>query len=318
MATILKIELLARIGRHEEALAVGLELQGREVAGRMINGLTPFPLAMAAAETLNGQYQSAAARIDAVIAAMESTGAEGLLVGVVVAERARIALVAGDKEAFERFSAQAIAINEPLRHPGLVARLQTLVRCARSVDQPVSAELARGAELTVMTMAAPTAAIAQLGRMVGQAQPGERAQHALTALIRSAHAAGGYLFGTKSDGVHLLASIEVPPSDETLQRTAAALIAAANAEDDLVTRIEATPQSGSQSQSLTSGELVHAGCGLQPFLLRSAWGKRAALGLALLVAHPGRRTFLHDSVSTTICDGLVQAGDLVAVQLDRA
>jgi hypothetical protein len=318
-ATLLQVELLTRIGEAERAVAIGRGLlASMQAEGRLLNDPLPLSLSLAYAETLVSEYEHGAARLERLIAEREASGLFGLELAVLYAQRARIALCAADRDAFERFAVLAAQASDRLRHPGLVARLQQLVKNARSADQPISAEIARGAELTTtFTALMPAFGSGLVQALAARADPDQRAQYALDLLIDAASAGGGYLFGTTADGLRLLASREVPPSDGALENVAAALIAGANQGDEDETRIEPTPSTGSSIDSTATTGLQHLGCDLQPFVLRSAETQNGtALAVALLAVRDGQRPILHHSLTGAICDALARVHDLSKLGLD--
>jgi hypothetical protein len=316
-ATLLQVELLGRVGEAERAVAIGRGLlASRQAEGRPLNDPLPLSLSLAYAETLISEYECGAARLERLISQREASGLLGLELAVLYAQRARIALYAADRDAFERFAALAAQASDRLRHAGFAARLQQLVNSARNADQPVSPELARGAELTTamtMTLLMPALGAGVLQRLAAHAEPEQRARYALELLIHAGEAGGGYLFGTTASGLRLLASADVPSCDRVLEDSAAALIADANQDDQDETRIERATPPGSGIESPTTGELQHRGCALQAFVLRGA-AKQAgtALAVVLLALRDGRRPLLHYNLTSAICDELARAGDLVA------
>ena len=309
-ATSLEVELLVRIGEPARAVELGRRvLAERERLGRPLNNPLIFVNALALAETLTGDYARGKALLDPLIAEREASELGGLPTALLYAQRARIALCADDRAGFEQYSALAARASEQLRHPGLVARLQQLVSDARNADQPVSVELARGADLATSALPLSTAlgmsVITQIGSAPGREQ---RAQHALELLVSEGSASGGHLLGiTRGGHFATLASIVLGPPDPAVEREAEALLTTARSGNELATAIESTTQASAISEIVAApfaGEL-------HPFLLRSARAfDSAPVAIALLRASGSQPVRLSSELLSAVCDGLIRAGDL--------
>lgn len=227
------------------------------------------------------------------------------------AKRARIALLAPDRPAFEQHSALAAQTSEELRHRGLAVSLQQLIRDAERADQPVSLALARGAEPAATAVSEVSVVDSSVVTMLGTYRGAkQRAEHALELLIGEAQARGGYLLGITPEGqLETLAWRGVETPDAALEGIARDLLDAARTGDDLETQIEDGAHDERSTLDL-SPALVH---GLQPFLLRgSRSGRDAPVAVVLLRSPDMGLLRLPATLLGAICDGLVRAGDLAA------
>jgi hypothetical protein len=331
VATPLRIELLTSLGESERAFTLAREMLAEaEAHGLEVRDPVPMMVAMARLETLHGQYGQGVARLERLIEARTATGPGGLELGVLYEQRARLALIAGDREGFERFATGAAERLGRHRHPALLGRLQQLIADARVAEQPISPELARSAD------AGPTmtSALSSVGNSVytvlGACRGSEdRARRALDLLVREAEAAGGYLFGVAAGGLQLLASKHVPAIDVTLERAVAAHMQAILREDDHddATRVDgpAAPDVDSThlelggvlgpetTEAVTVTELRHKGHRLRPFMLRSVEGANIRLGgVVLLTGSDERELHVSWEMLNAVSHALLQAGDVVA------
>lgn len=131
------VDVLVRTSRSAEALRVASEA----LAGFRRQGLVvpagPFPsiqIPMAFAEAGLDLQEEAAARLDALIESFGNRVESYVPRGVAHEERARLALVQGDKAAFELHAERAAEVYRTSRMPSLARRHATLMAAARQLD----------------------------------------------------------------------------------------------------------------------------------------------------------------------------------------
>jgi tetratricopeptide (TPR) repeat protein len=212
------VEALVEGGRHGEArdradaalrtcAALSIDFLSHEVAR-----------ALALAEAKLGAYDSATARLEAVIAARKEQGVTGLALGVVYEARARIAIWAGDESAFEKYASLTATEYRHGRGSALGARWERLMAEARVASGRAPPEGG-----SVAATAARTGSRASVARQVSEALGSastakERAERAVKLVCDERGARTGHLYLLGDHGLALVASHgEVGPPDGLLE-----------------------------------------------------------------------------------------------------
>ena len=181
---------------------------------------------------------------------------------------------------------------------------------ARLADQPISDELARGADMGGTQHELETSVDTSVFTLLGACRGARaRALHALEMLIGEARAEGGYLFGiAPGNRLEALAWLAVDPPDAALEDAADALLEKTRGHEELETQIESADP---RPRTFSSAPPPEAVPGLQPFLLRSPRNADgSALAVALLRAPNGELLRLPAALLGAVCEGLQRAGDL--------
>jgi hypothetical protein len=200
------ITVLCTLGRASEAREFGVQsLAAAEHAE--LGYLTHYirmPLAVAYAET--GEYYRAAELAEATIGGFRALGTDGLNLVLAFETRARVAILARDTQAYETY---AKACAEQCRAAGsrvLGAKYERLVRTATTASVHVS-DAAPDHVLATLTGTQLTSVL------VGCDRPSERADRALTLLLRRSGCEAGYLYLIGDHGPELVAQagLNEPP-----------------------------------------------------------------------------------------------------------
>lgn len=130
-AVVARVQLLTEQGRHEEALALGSPaLEDFETTGRLHHA-RELSLYVSLAEAELGQTGSARRRLEAVLAQQLELGIEGLRLGRTHEYLARVAIVARDRQAFERAAERAAQVYRVDQGSMLALRYRRLLEAAQ-------------------------------------------------------------------------------------------------------------------------------------------------------------------------------------------
>ena len=143
--------------------------------------------ALAFALATRGDHTDARRLIDEALEGWRSIEASGTLLGSALETAARIALLAGDNDAFMDFATRCGAVYRGGRNPALMARHATLLRAARTSQFPLSEEQASFSAHTV-------ARRAEKATLSHLSSPQERAEHCAQMLLRRTHAQCAFLY----------------------------------------------------------------------------------------------------------------------------
>jgi tetratricopeptide (TPR) repeat protein len=131
--TVAAVELFVELGRHEEALALGLSELGRCEASGMRYYARNLSRVVASAEAKLGRFEDASGRVEAVVAEQKALGIVGLQLGQSYELLARIALGKGDAERFRRFAALTREQYQPGKSSVLGALYERLMDEGREI-----------------------------------------------------------------------------------------------------------------------------------------------------------------------------------------
>jgi Protein kinase domain/AAA ATPase domain len=192
------IQALIALGRADEAREFGersLATAEHAELGHLAYYIR-MPLAVACAEV--GEFERAAALAEATIQGLRTVGSDGLNLVLAFETRARVAILARDTPAYESY---ARACAEQCRVAGsrvLGAKYERLVRAATTASVHVP-DAAPEHVLATLTGTQLTSVL------VGCDRPSERAERALTLLLRRSGAEAGYLYLIGDHGPELVA-----------------------------------------------------------------------------------------------------------------
>jgi hypothetical protein len=204
-AALVEAEVLVELGRAGEALAVGQSVLAECERDGMRYYARGLARALALAEAKLGRFEAAMSRLQAVIAEQTELGVTGLPMGQSYETCARIAIWAGDRDAFQKFSELSAEQYRPGQgsvlgalYEGLLeeARRTGIIEGASGVTNTLADSMLEGRE----TYDRVTTALS------GCAEPGERARRALALLCDGEPPARGHLFLFKEAGLTLAAS----------------------------------------------------------------------------------------------------------------
>jgi tetratricopeptide (TPR) repeat protein len=182
---------------------------------------------LAFAEAKLGDFESANARLDRVIAAQTALGTTGLRIGINYEARAEIALWNADPVAFDQFARHTAreyrhGAGSPLgvRYERLMheARRRGIARSAKLSDFRPSLVVDGGTIEPLDPQSAISVGLA------GASGPEELHQRALRLLCSMRSARGGYMYLTTSDGPQLVATFDLPPPGRGLREYVASYL----------------------------------------------------------------------------------------------
>ena len=192
------------LGRHEEARAhsaTALDTCRDLGIDFLSHDLTRV---LALAEAKLGRYDEATARLEAVIAAKTARGVTALELGAMHEARARVAIEAGDRAAFDIHAGFAAKEYRSGRGSVLGARWERLMAEARRASEP--AYDADGARKATTQVSHRTAAQRVTEALAPASTAEERAQRALALLCQERGSRVGYLYLLREGDLALVAA----------------------------------------------------------------------------------------------------------------
>jgi hypothetical protein len=206
------IGVLGDLGRHAEALALAERYASDARRVEFDYMAEPVWLALAVSQANLGQ----AAAMETACASLErlaARGVQGLYRGLAHESLARVAMLLGDEDVFEREAELCYEAYGCYRNPALLAKHRRLRQDAeRRKPQP---RAATAQDERVLTRSGAT--VAQV--LGGCEDTTARAKVALALLIAEARASGGYLFVLGVDEAECLATVGVvPPAPDLVAR----------------------------------------------------------------------------------------------------
>lgn len=257
------IETLVERGLYEQAKALGVRVlalcRAREIEAPALE----VERALSLAHAKLGDFETAVAVLNQVIAVQKGLGVTGLLLGASYEARARVAIWARDEEALTEFG--RLTAREYRRGAGsaLGACYERLMDEARLAFPHRIAALG-DADLASAGISQPErqpSAARVANQVLRQATTAtERAAFALSLLCEDRDAVGGYLYLVTDRGWVLAASQGVDKPDPALGQFARAFLIAELEESELATRVEAAaePARGRrQRQQCTAQGVAH-------------------------------------------------------------
>jgi tetratricopeptide (TPR) repeat protein len=313
-----------RLGRLEDGMRLGLQLIERADAAHVYaaRGLILRPLGLMEARL--GHFERAVAHITENIDQCRKLGMGGINLGVAYEFRARVAICANDKEAFESYAELcADQYHAGGGSPDLTARFDALLNDARRVGVVEAGWRSR--ELAPMTLS--HAQVELRDRLADCGSSESRCAQALLAIARAANVAGGYLYGMTQSGLALLATSGCDPAPPGLRESAAQCLSAlaekrgsveargsAREQDQEGVR-DATGTESDATASETGGSGNHwpveVCAGMLPQVLSSP-RNRTRVGLFLLQAGSAVPREADGELLDVVAEALIAAGDVLA------
>jgi serine/threonine-protein kinase len=220
--------VLLKLERAPEALSIGQELLAGVRAAELGPASHVLLEAMASVYAKNALHDEARRLADEAIALLEGFRAGGLVLGGAFETRARVALAADDRPAFEVFARKCAAIYRGGRSALLRGRYAALVASATAAQLSMSDEVdSSAADLLAKTLQA-------LSQNHSNTRGG-RALVALRAVVAATGAGGGFLYTVQRDGSTLMAQEGAVVAPLDLDNLVAQVLARLTSEQDDVT-----------------------------------------------------------------------------------
>ncbi len=306
---------LEGLGRLEEGKQLGEELLARAARARLgaARGLILRPLSLIEARL--GHFDQAVAHLDENITQCTTHGMGGINLGIIYEFRARVAIWARDSAAFEKYAdlcAELYAAGGG--SPDLSARLDALFNAARRDGVVASTWQSRDLGPLVLTHAQ----VELRDRLADCGTAEARYAQGLSAIVQSAQAEGGHLYGMKKDGLCLLACSGALEVTEEHLASLERCLSAARAQGD---RTQSVPDgTATQSETDSTASAVEGGLGAfaaqlgDGLLAQLVCGAGGQLPVGVFVLRPGAdRTRVADNeLVEVVAHALTAAGDLQA------
>ena len=207
---------MASLERWHEARDLGIRCLAEADRAGLCGMRHYIALPLGLVEAKLGDHDGARARIDAVIAAREADGYEGMTLGWAYEARARLALWKHDEASFEKY---AMLCRQQYKktggNPALAAKYERLMQEARALGAVASGELSETLSGTVSLSSIHTTIERdrELKRELRACRDSkERARVALELLLERARSRVGELYLVHADGLELAAST-LPAAD---------------------------------------------------------------------------------------------------------
>jgi serine/threonine-protein kinase len=297
------LRTLHELGRLEEALALAERYVGESEHAEIGCMANHVRRQLAMIQGKLGKHAEAVGTADGVIASFTALGSTGLNLGVAHETRARVALLADDREAFDHHAALCSSIFTKSGNPALVAKSERL----RQDSQKAQTTLAGASGLLTDRFQFSRIASA-LDACKGFA---ERAQAALGILADASGAVGGFLYLLGDQGPFYAAQLgsEAPP--DAVRALAQEYLTSEVEDADMTTDSHSMPSTGlSTDWAGWAGELY------RPVLLSHEMsGQIAITGVAVLTVASGSPFVAPSRVATDLSRRIQQVGDVTAIMV---
>ncbi|HKU40524.1 MAG TPA: hypothetical protein VJR89_20330, partial [Polyangiales bacterium] len=244
--TLIELDDFAAARRSAEAALAVCEMHG------MQSWTYDLQRALALCEAKHGEVARACERLDALISKQTALGVTGVCMGLSHEARARIAIWAGDGQAFEQYaSATAREYRHGAQSP-LAARYERLIHEATRQGLHTTVNLADFVTSTIFddgTTSLYDVHGAVLRAMAGAQHISERANRALRLLCDARGASGGHLYLKGPEGFALFASHVLSAPPEPLHMLAREYLLKQQTRTDMISEI-ATGDIESEEQDL--------------------------------------------------------------------
>jgi hypothetical protein len=271
------------------------------------------PLALIEAKL--SEYGIAVGLSDAAIKSWKSAGAAGLNLGLAYENRARIAILMDDCEAFVPYSRLCGEQYLGKHNPALTAKYDKLIQEARKVGIDTSPLDARGDQDDGDSLDVRKD-YQDIRSQLNQCQYAcDRAQRALEILARYYHARGGFLFGLQVHGLKLLSSTNPDHASEQLAKFAEQYL---QAEIEDTNEVTVTSADKNAAEGASTTFCLDDGRTFDPVLLYGEkQGRLIVVGLAALTPLNGRLRVISPKIVHAISATMLEKGDVVAREVAR-
>ena len=294
---------LHELGRLDEAFALA-ELYVAESERADIGYLANYVrLQLALVQGKLSKHAEAAGTADGVLASFAALGSTGLNLGVAHETRARIALLADDREAFERHAAECSLVFTRSGNPALIARSEKLRQDSQRTQATFAGAPAAAVERFQFSRVAST-----LDACKGFA---DRAQAALGILADATGAVGGFLYLLGAEGPFYAAQLGDEPPPDAVRTLAQEYLTSEVQGADATTDSHSMPSTGLNTDwAGSAGELY------RPVILsHEISGQIAITGVAVLTMPSGVPFVIPGRVATELSRRIQQVGDVTAVMV---
>jgi hypothetical protein len=311
-ATASYVDVLLALGRTEQARAEAERALAICKERGISLGAYDIVRALALAEGKAGMHAPAVARLEQLLSEQIALGITGLHLGATHEARARVALYAGDGEAFERHA--RLAGHEYRYGTGspLGVRYERLMDEARRAGMEVTGALdAAATEISAFVPATRSGSVVAVATQAMREAGGasERAQRALQLLCASHGASAGHLFLLSERGLSLAASQGAAPDTDGLREYLHEYLAREHEEQSMAT----TDLTGASRTTITSRPhwTDLSGRILRPVVLTcTVAGTERHAGVAMLLLGVQRgREGSEATLATTLGSLLIESGD---------
>jgi tetratricopeptide (TPR) repeat protein len=305
-----QVRVLEALGRSDEACELGARLARDAEAAGLHFAQNPLKLALACALASADDHIGGATLASEVVDDLRALGTTGLHLGLAYEARARVALRAGDREAYVAAASRCGEIFRSVGNRALVAKHERLLQEGRSES---AAALTAGSAALLSSLATATHMTTALSSCPG---PRERARLGLDLLIVRSGAVGGFLFAIEPSGPVLVAQagLEEPPLGLT-HAVAEHLKLDRESSDSTASDAPTNIEPVTSITSLTAfAPFAAEGRELRPCLVGHLTDNGYEItGLALLVTHASRSYVSPVEIASHLSRSWFDAGDVTSI-----
>jgi tetratricopeptide (TPR) repeat protein len=249
-----------------------------------------------------GKHAQAAQTVDGVLASFTSLGSTGLNLGVAYETRAQVALLSGDREAYERNAAECSRIFTESGNPALIAKSEKLKQDSQKTQTSFAAFGVPADRFQFSRVASTLDACKGLA---------DRAQAALGILAEASGAVGGFLYLLGEQGPFYAAQLGNDPPPDAVRALAQEYLTSEVEDGDVTTNSNSMPSTGLNTDwAGSAGEVYH------PVLLSHEMASQIVItGVAVLTVASGSSFVVPSRVAIELSRRLEQVGDVTGVMV---